>query len=283
MKTKIFLDSGDPKETREIINLLGLIDGQTTNPSLIAKNPEAQAKLARGEKFTKQEVNSFYQGVVKEISQLIPQGSVSIEVYSDKQTATEEMVKEALVMNAWIPNAHIKLPITQAGLAAAAELIKQGVRVNMTLCFTQEQAAAVYSATKGAKKGEVFVSPFIGRLDDKEIKGMDLIKNCVEMFKNSDRHVEVLAASIRSLDHLLASLAYQADLVTVPLGILKEWQEKNKPEPGVDYIYERNDLKPIEYVGLDLDQPWQEFNISHELTDAGMEKFVSDWNAMIKS
>lgn len=283
MKTKIFLDSGDPKETREIINLLGLIDGQTTNPSLIAKNPEAQAKLARGEKFTKQEVNSFYQGVVKEISQLIPQGSVSIEVYSDKQTATEEMVKEALVMNAWIPNAHIKLPITQAGLAAAAELIKQGVRVNMTLCFTQEQAAAVYSATKGAKKGEVFVSPFIGRLDDKGIKGMDLIKNCVEMFKNSDRHVEVLAASIRSLDHLLASLAYQSDLVTVPLGILEEWQEKNKPEPGVDYIYERNDLKPIEYVGLDLDQPWQEFNISHELTDAGMEKFVSDWNAMIKS
>lgn len=282
MKTKIFLDSGDPKETREIIKLLGFIDGQTTNPSLIAKNPEAQAKLARGEKFSKQEVNSFYQGVVKEISQLIPQGSVSIEVYSDKQTATEEMVKEALVMNAWIPNAHIKLPITQAGLAAASELVKQGVRVNMTLCFTQEQATAVYSATKGAKKGEVFVSPFIGRLDDKEIKGMDLIKNCVEMFKNSDHHVEVLAASIRSLDHLLASLAYQADLVTVPLGILKEWQEKNKPEPGVDYIYERNDLKPIEYVGLDLDKPWQEFNISHELTDVGIEKFVSDWNAMIE-
>lgn len=282
MDTRIFLDSGDPKETREIIKLLGLIDGQTTNPSLIAKNPEAQAKLARGEKFSKQEVNSFYQGVVKEISQLIPQGSVSVEVYSDKQTATGEMVKEALVMNAWIPNAHIKLPITQAGLAAAAELIKLGVRVNMTLCFSQEQAAAVYGATKGAKKGEVFVSPFIGRLDDKEIKGMDLIKNCVEMFKNSDRHVEVLAASIRSLDHLLASLGYQADLVTVPLGILKEWQEKNKPEPGVDYIYERKDLKPIEYVGLDLDKPWQEFNISHELTDAGMEKFVSDWNAMIE-
>src|SRR5438105_4367600 len=81
LKTRIFLDSGDPKETREIISVLGFLDGQTTNPSLIAKNPDAQARLARGEKFDAGEVFNFYQSVVKEVSALIPEGSVSIEVY----------------------------------------------------------------------------------------------------------------------------------------------------------------------------------------------------------
>lgn len=267
---RIFLDSGDPQETKAALKTLGKLDGQTTNPSLIAKNPKAQ-----GKKFSKEKVDFFYKNVVQEISQLIPQGSVSVEVYADKKTTKEEMVAEGLIMNSWIPNAHIKLPIFAAGLAAAETLIQQGVKVNMTLCFSQEQAAAVYNATRGAKKGQVFISPFIGRLDDKGFNGMDLIKNCLQMFRMGDGHVEVIAASIRSLTHLQLSLDLKTDILTAPLGILTQWQhQKTTPES--------NQLRPIEYKQLDLNQPWQEMNIKHELTESGMEKFSSDWNQMIE-
>lgn len=271
MPTRIFLDSGDPEETREALKILGHLDGQTTNPSLIAKNPQAQ-----GKKFTKEEVYGFYRKVVAEISGLIPQGSVSIEVYADKTTPVEQMINQAKEMNAWIPNSHIKLPITHNGLEAASALVKQGIRVNMTLCFSQQQAAAVYAATKGAKKGEVFVSPFIGRLDDKGINGLDLVKNCVEMFKAGDGHVEVLAASTRNLYHHLACLEMGADIITSPLTILKQWQEK-QPAPAAP-----TNLQPITYEKIDLNKPWQEYNLKHELTDVGIEKFCADWNQMIE-
>lgn len=270
MDTKIFLDSGDPQETKEALKILGHLEGQTTNPSLIAKNPQAQ-----GKKFTSEEVYAFYRKVVEEISGLIPQGSVSVEVYADKTTSVETMINQAKEMNAWIPNAHIKLPITKNGLETASALVKQGIRVNMTLCFTQQQAAAVYAATKGAKKGEVFISPFIGRLDDKGINGLDLIKNCLQMFKESDGHVEVLAASIRSLNHHLDCLAMGANIITSPLTILKQWQEK-QPAPTAP-----TNLLPIAYEQIDLGQDWTKFNLNHELTDVGIEKFCTDWNQMI--
>jgi len=275
MKTKIFLDSGDPKETKDMFSLLGFLDGQTTNPSLIAKNPQAQERLARGEKFTQDEVYSFYKNVVKEIYQIIPNGSISIEVYADKKTTVEEMLKQAILMNAWISTAHIKLPITHTGLEVARILVDKDINVNMTLCFSQEQAAAVYSATKGAKKGQVFISPFIGRLDDQGVNGLDLIKNCLEMYKNSDHHVEVLVASIRSLNHLLASFTMESDIVTVPFSILKDWKEKIK------FQSVKNNLTAIEYEKIDLNKPWTQFNINHKLTDIGIEKFCSDWNKLI--
>lgn len=268
--TRIFLDSGDPQETKTALQTLGKLDGQTTNPSLIAKNPQAQ-----GKKFTVQEVADFYKTVVQEISQLIPQGSVSIEVYADKTTTKEQMVSEGLKMNSWIPNCHIKLPIFPAGLEAASELVKQGVNVNMTLCFSQEQAAAVYGATMGAKKGQVFISPFIGRLDDKGIKGVDLIKNILNMYKTGDGHVEVLAASIRSLSHLTDSLEMNTDILTAPLSILTAWQKN-------ETVAEPAALLAIEYETLDLNKPWHEFNIEHELTNLGMDKFAADWKGMIK-
>src|SRR3989344_4842731 len=98
-------------------------------------------------------------------------------------------------MFSWIPNAHVKYPTTKAGLEAAHRSIQEGMRVNMTLVFTQEQAAAVYAATKGAKRGDVFVSPFIGRLDDRGENGMDLIKNIIKMYRGGDGHVLILGAS----------------------------------------------------------------------------------------
>lgn len=276
MKTRIFLDSGDVEETKKNKDLLGILHGQTTNPSLIAKNPQAV-----GKKFTENEIKSFYKEVVIEISNLIPQGSVSIEVYADLDTPVDKLLNQAREMSGWIPNAHIKLPITKTGLEAAKQCIKEGIRVNMTLCFSQEQAAAVYAATRGAKKGDVFVSPFVGRLDDRGECGMDLIKNIIEMYKYGDGHVEVLSASVRNLDHLLYSIALGCDIVTAPLKVLKEWKEKNMQIPGAEFVYNQTGLAPIAFKEIDLNKSWQEYDISHEMTEKGIEKFVSDWNNLI--
>lgn len=287
LKTKIFLDGGDPVETKEIINLLGFLDGQTTNPTLISKNPQALERLSKGEKFTKEEILVFYKQIVQEIAQLIPQGSVSIEVSADETTSTAAMFLQAKEMNTWIPNAHIKFPTTKAGLTAAEQAVAEGIRVNMTLCFSQEQAAVVYVATKSSKVPtlngfkNVFVSPFIGRLDDRGESGMDLIKNIIKMYSNSDGHVEVLTASVRNLEHLLAAFALGSDIVTVPFKVLKEWAENGLPVPGEDFIYDPRNLKPLDYREIDLNQDWHNFNITHELTDIGIEKFSQDWDTLI--
>lgn len=282
LKTKIFLDGGDPEETKEIINLLGFLDGQTTNPTLISKNPAAKKRLEEGKKFSEGEITKFYRGVVEEISQLIPKGSVSIEVYADRCcTRAEAMLKQGKEMFSWIPNAHIKYPATNEGLAAAEQSIKNGIRVNMTLVFTQEQAAAVYSATRGAKKGDVFVSPFVGRLDDKGENGMALIKNIIAMYKNGDGHVEVLTASVRSIDHFLYAIKLGSAIVTAPFKILKEWGEKGLPLPKDNFSYAADGLKKIPYKKIDLSRNWQTFDIAHELTDKGIDRFSEDWNALI--
>lgn len=283
LNTKIFLDSGDPSETRRMISLVGFLDGQTTNPSLIAKNPNAVARLARGEKFSKQEVLDFYKGVVMEISSLIPHGSVSVEVYADLRTTTEEMLDQARELYAWIPNAHIKFPTNAAGLAAAHAATTEGMRVNMTLVFTQEQAAAVHAATLGAKKGDVFLSPFVGRLDDRGENGMDLIKNSVQMYRAIQSHVEVLTASVRSLDHFLYALALGSDCITAPASVLEQWVEKDMPIPPATYPYDDHGLTPIPNSSLDLIKPWSEYRIDDELLTKGIERFANDWNALIDS
>ncbi len=187
LKSRIFLDGGNPEETREIIGRLGFLDGQTTNPTLISKNPEARRHLEQGGKFSEKEILAFYRQVVGELSSLIPQGSISIEVYADPSTTAESMLAQGREMFSWIPNAHIKFPSSREGLTAAELAVQNGLRVNLTLCFSQEQAAAVYAATRGAKKGEVFVSPFIGRLDDRGENGMDLIAHILRMYGKGRR------------------------------------------------------------------------------------------------
>ncbi len=282
MKSKIFLDGGDPGETREIIKLLGFLDGQTTNPTLISKNPEARERLERGDRFSEQEILAFYRDVVNEVSSLIPYGSISIEVYADASTKAEQMLTQGKEMFTWIPNAHIKLPSSHEGFKAAGQAIKNGLRVNMTLCFQQEQAAAVYAATAGARKGDVFVSPFIGRLDDRGENGMDLIANIIKMYQKGDGHVEVLTASVRTYNHILYALQLGSNIITAPFKVLKEWGEKGMSIPGSDYVYNTGNLKTIPYQELDLTKKWQEFNIIHDLTDKGMDRFSADWNSLIK-
>ncbi|MEW6002685.1 MAG: transaldolase family protein [Nitrospirota bacterium] len=282
LKTKIFLDGGDPEETREILKLLGFLDGQTTNPTLISKNPEVRERLKRGEKFFEQEIFNFYREVVKEISALIPHGSISIEVYAVPSTTSEEMLRQGREMFPWIPNGQIKFPSAKEGLKAAERAVKEGMRINMTLCFSQEQAAAVYAATRGAKRGDIYVSPFIGRLDDRGENGMDLIASIIKMYQKGDGHVEVLTASVRKLDHLLYAIKLGSDSATVPFQVLKEWAEKGAPLPEDDYIYDSNGSKSIPYKEINLTKNWWEYDISHELTVKGMERFSSDWDSLIK-
>lgn len=282
LKSRIFLDGGDSGETRKIIGILGFLDGQTTNPTLISKNPEAKQRLGRGEKFTKEEILGFYQHVVREISSLIPQGSISVEVYSDASTTSEEMLMQGREMFTWIPNAHIKFPTSKEGLKAAEQAVKDGLRINMTLCFSQEQAAAVYATTQGVRRGDVFVSPFIGRLDDRGENGMDLISHILRMYQKGDGHVEVLTASVRNIDHLLYAIKLGSDIITVPFKILKEWGEKGLPVPNDDYVYDPHGLKAIPYKDIALTKNWQEYNIYHELTVKGIKKFSEDWNTLIR-
>ncbi|MBI3335183.1 MAG: transaldolase [Candidatus Portnoybacteria bacterium] len=283
LKTKIFLDGGDPNETKEIIDLLGFLDGQTTNPTLISKNPEVKARLRQGETFSKGEIFAFYKKVVKEISLLLPRGSISVEVYADRNTKTEDMLWQAREMFSWIGNAHIKFPINAEGLKTAKQVLKEGMRVNMTLCFSQEQAAAVYAATKGARRSDVFVSPFVGRLDDRGENGMELIANIIKMYQGGDGHVEVLTASVRNNSHFLYALVLGSDIITAPFAVLKEWSEKGMPLPDEHFRYDAKALESISYQEIDLEKEWREYNISHELTDAGIERFSNDWNALIRN
>ncbi len=281
MKTRIFLDGGDPAETGEIKRLLGFLDGQTTNPTLIAKNPEARSRLGQGLKYTEQEILDFYRGVVRTVSGMIPDGSVSVEVYADATTTAESMLRQGREMFSWIPNAHIKFPTSTEGLRAAEQAVKEGMRVNLTLCFSEVQAAAVYAATRGAARGQVFVSPFVGRLDDRGENGMDVIADIIALYRQGDGHVEVLTASVRNLDHLLYALKLGSDIITAPYGILKEWAEQGMPFPKPEYRYPAGSLQSVPRREISLERPWREYDIRHPLTDRGMEKFSADWRALI--
>jgi len=282
LASRIFLDGGNPEETKEIIETLGFLDGQTTNPTLISKNPGIRELLQQGGKLTEDQLLRFYRDVVNKISAIIPGGSISVEVYGDASSTADRMLSQGREMFRWIPNAHIKFPTTAEGLKAASRAVGEGMRVNMTLCFTQSQAAAVYAATRGARTGDVFVSPFIGRLDDRGENGMDLIANILRMYEKSDGHVEVLTASVRSIGHLLCALKLGSPIITSPFEILKEWGERGMSLPGPDFTYDARSLKAIPYGEIDLTKSWEEYDIGHELTQKGMERFSQDWNSLIR-
>jgi transaldolase len=141
--SKILVDGGDPQETERIKGLLGYADGQTTNPSLIAKNPEVARLVKSGQKLTEAQEAAEYRKIVQAISPLVGDAGVSIEVFAGFDTTADEMLRQGREMNSWISNAYIKYPCTAEGLKAAQRSVAEGIRVNMTLCFSQQQAAAV--------------------------------------------------------------------------------------------------------------------------------------------
>lgn len=283
LKTSVFLDSGDPAETKEILELLGFLDGQTTNPSLIAKNPEAQAKIAAGEKFSEQEVQDFYKGIVGEIEGLLgSEASISIEVVADHETPAESIVGQAHEMMTWVAHPHIKIPITHEGLKAGEQLVGEGVHLNYTLNFSQEQAAAVHAASRGAATEQVYISPFRGRLDDSGVAGAEIIEYISQMYRQVDSPVEVLVASVRDYESFLYAIYRGRDIVTVPGKILREWAKNGLeiPTEMADPVY-ADDVADIPVQELDLSGSWEDFNIAHYKTDEGLLKFMGDWMDMV--
>ena len=283
--TKILLDGGDPDKTRRMRDLLGFLDGQTTNPTYVSKNPEIQERIASGHRLTVEEQQEEYKSIVRSISPLVGSAGVSIEVFADFNTTAEEMLKQGVEMFEWIPNAYIKYPCIPEGLRAVQLSVQRNIRVNMTLCFSQEQAAAVYAATKGTRE-PAYISPFVGRLDDRGENGMDVVRNIKKMYERGDGHVHVLTASLRTLEHLLYAMALRSELVTSPVKILEQWAAEDFPLPDANFKYDAvntkgTPLKPIPYQELDLSAPWQSFNLKHDLTDKGIERFVADYQSTL--
>jgi transaldolase len=148
--------------------------GRDAEQAVDCRQQSIRDLIASGHKLSSGEEMDEYNKIVQTISLLVGDAGVSIEVFSDEKTTDQEMFSQGQEMFSWIPNAYIKYPCTAEGLRAAQMSVKPGMRVNITLCFSQQQAAAVYAATKGTKE-PAYVSPFVGRVDDIGQNGMDVV------------------------------------------------------------------------------------------------------------
>jgi transaldolase len=208
---KFFVDTADVAEIRDL-NETGLLDGVTTNPSLIMKAGRPM------------------QQVIKEICDIV-EGEVSAEVAA---VDFDGMMNEGKKLAAIAPNVAVKVPLTWDGLKACRALRQLGHKVNVTLCFSANQALLA------AKAGATFISPFIGRLDDINLNGMELIEDIRTIYDNYDFDTQILAASIRTPNHVTQAALAGADVATVPAAVLKSL-------------------------------------VKHPLTDKGLESFLADW------
>lgn len=189
---EFFLDTGIISEIKEAVEL-GIVDGVTTNPSLIAKTGRKQ------------------EDVIREIAQIID-GPISAEVIA---TDKEGMIKEGLELAKIHKNVVIKLPLTEAGIAACKFFSSQGIKTNVTLCFSSNQALLA------AKAGATYISPFLGRLDDIGHNGNDLIAEIRQVYDNYGYTTKILAASIRHSSHVREVSLIGADVGTMPLSVIK--------------------------------------------------------------
>ncbi|WP_299679594.1 fructose-6-phosphate aldolase [uncultured Roseobacter sp.] len=208
---KFFVDTADTQAISEL-NDLGMVDGVTTNPSLILKSGRDIIE------------------VTKEICGIVD-GPVSAEVVA---LDAEAMIAEGRKLAEIAPNITVKLPLTWDGLKACKVLSSEGKMVNVTLCFSANQALLA------AKAGASFISPFIGRLDDMHLDGMELIQDIRTVYDNYGFETEILAASIRSVNHVQDSALIGADVITAPPEVIKKLA-------------------------------------THPLTDKGLEQFMADW------
>ena len=211
---KIFLDTANVEEIKEGASW-GIVDGVTTNPSLIAKE------------------GRDFETVIKEICELID-GPVNAEVVGLK---TEEMVAEGRKLREIHNNVCVKIPMTVDGIKAVKVLSGEGTMTNVTLIFSSLQALLA------AKAGASFVSPFVGRIDDIGGVGMDLISEIGQIYDNYGYETEIIVASVRNPTHVIDSALYGADIVTLPMKVLKQMAK-------------------------------------HPLTDIGLENFLKDWESM---
>ena len=208
---KFFADTADVKDIKDLATT-GLLDGVTTNPSLIAKS------------------GRDFKEVVKEICAIVP-GPVSAEVAS---TDLETMLAEGRTLAKLAKNVCVKVPLTWDGLKACRALSGEGTPVNVTLCFNANQALLA------AKAGATFISPFLGRLDDIGLDGMELIREIRQIYDNYGFKTEILAASIRSVNHVKEAALAGADVMTAPPNVIRDL-------------------------------------VKHPLTDKGLAAFIADW------
>ena len=208
---KFFVDTADVAEIKELA-ATGLLDGVTTNPSLVAK------------------AKRDFKEIIAEICEAVP-GPVSAEVAA---TDLDGMLKEGRALAKIAKNVTVKVPLTWDGLKACRALAGDGTMVNVTLCFSANQALLA------AKAGAAFISPFVGRLDDIDIEGMDLIRDIRQIYDNYAFTTEILAASIRTPNHVTQAALAGADVATIPPAIIKKLAD-------------------------------------HPLTKSGLEQFVKDW------
>jgi transaldolase len=203
---RFFIDTADTNEIKELAQT-GLIDGVTTNPTLIAKS---------GRNFLE---------VVKEICDLIP-GPVSAEV-SALDAAT--MIKEGYKLQSIASNVVVKLPLTWDGLKACKALTAENIKVNVTLCFSAAQALLA------AKAGATYISPFVGRLDDVGCDGMELIQDICDIYSNyHEFHTEILVASIRNPVHIIMAAKMGAHVATIPPNVVKQLVNHPLTDKGLD-------------------------------------------------
>lgn len=212
---KLFLDTANIQEIRDGARL-GVISGVTTNPSLASAEGIGDRES--------------YKTAVREISDIID-GPISVEVVS---LDTEGMVAEGRDIADWIPNPWVKIPSTIQGIEAISVLAGEGIKINQTLCFSVNQALL------GAQAGSTVVSPFIGRLDDIGLEGIDLIEDIASLFKKYSIETKVMAASIRHTLHCTLAAKAGADISTIPYKVLTQM-------------------------------------VQHPLTDAGVARFMADW------
>jgi transaldolase len=213
---KIFIDTANINEIREAASL-GLIDGVTTNPTLIAKEQTLPDEL------------------LKQICAIV-QGPVSAEVIA---LDTQGMVREAGELVKIAKNIVVKIPLTKDGLKAVRILAAKAIKTNVTLCFSANQALLA------AKAGADFISPFIGRLDDASAKGIALIQDIKQIYRNYGFRTQIIVASVRNPLHVLESALIGADIATVPFGVIEQL-------------------------------------IKHPLTDIGIQRFLNDWKNIPK-
>ena len=167
--TKFFLDSADPNETRQLLTILKNLSGQTTNPSLVVKNPKIKDFYEKN-KIDNQKLFELYKEAIVEILEINPNLDVSVEVYADQKTSFQEILSQAKEIQAWNlgKNIRVKFPSTPNGIEAAIEYLKHNGKINMTLIFNQFQAAAIQKASENLQtKDNIVISPFIGRFSRK--------------------------------------------------------------------------------------------------------------------
>jgi transaldolase len=203
---KFFIDTANPGEIQRACEM-GVIDGVTTNPTLISKE------------------NKGFESLIREICEIIQGLPISLEVLSLK---SEGMIEEARKLTKMGENIVVKIPITIEGLKAIKVLVSEGIKTNTTLVFSPTQALLA------AKAGTTYVSPFIGRLDDISQRGMDLIEQIVTIFNNYGFESEVIVASIRHPIHVLEAALIGADVATIPYKVIEQLVQHPLTDIGIE-------------------------------------------------